>query len=214
MLEKISLLIQNNTLMFPRGLLTNYKKLNLTEKDTLFLIYLINEKNLTFNPEKIGQDLKLSFEEVLETISSLTNKDLIEIKMVKENNIHQEYLDLDKLYKKLALFIISEESEKEEKKSNIYDVFESELGRTLSPNECMIIGKLLEEYGEELVLCALNEAVYNGVRSFRYIDHILAEWHQKGIKNKVDVENEKREFKKNKKEPKKLFTYDYLSEDE
>ena len=78
----------------------------------------------------------------------------------------------------------------------------------------MILDKLLEEYGEELLFCALTEAVYNGVRNFRYIDHILAEWRQKGIKNKTDVENEKREFKKNKKESKKLFEYDYLNEDE
>ena len=214
MLEKVALLIQDNSLTFPKILLTNYRDLNLNVKDTLFLTYLINEKSLTFNPEKIGKDLKIGFEEVLEIISELTSKDLIEIKMVKENNIHQEYLSLDKLYKKLALLIINGYSENEEKKSNIYDAFENEFGRSLSPNECMIIGKMLEENGEELLSCALNEAIYNGVRNLRYIDHILGEWHQKGIKNKVDVENEKRAFKKNKKETKKLFEYDYLNEDE
>ncbi len=214
MLDKIVSLIQNNTLTFPRTLLSNYKRMNLTEVEVIFIIYLINEKTLIFNPDKIGQDLNLSFEEVLEMISNLTTKDLLEIKMVKENNIHQEYLEIDKLYKKLAFYIINEESAKQEKKSNLYDVFEREFGRTLSPNEFMIIGKFEEEYGEELVLCALNEAVYNGVRNLRYIDHILAEWRQKGIKNKIDVENSKREFKKEKKETKKLFEYDYLNEDE
>lgn len=214
MLDKIVNLMQNNTLVFPRTLLNNYKKMNLTEKELIFIIYLLNEKSLIFNPDKIGKDLNLTFEEVLEVISNLTTKDLLEIKMVKENNIHQEYLDVDKLYKKLAFYIINEESDKQEKKSNLYDVFEREFGRTLSPNEFMIIGQFDEEYGEELVLCALNEAVYNGVRNLRYIDHILAEWRQKGLKNKVDVENSKREFKKEKKETKKLFEYDYLNEDE
>ena len=213
MLEKISLLIKNNTMTFPRVLILNYKKMDLSEKETLFLIYIMNEDNLSFNPEKIGEDLKLNLEEVLETISSLSNKNLLEIKMVKENNIHKEYLDLDKLYKKLALCVINEETKKEEEKSKIYDTFESEFGRTLSPNECIIIGKFIEEYNEELVLCALDEAIYNGVRNLRYIDHILAEWKQKGIKNKIDVENEKRQFKKNKKEVKKLFEFDYLNED-
>ncbi len=214
MLEKISLLIQNNTLTLPRTLLTNYKELGLSEKDTLFLIYIINEKNLVFNPEKIGNDLNLTLEEVLEHISLLTGKDLIEIKMVKENNIHQEYLCLDKLYKKLALSIIREESNNEEKKSDIFSVFEKEFGRTLSPSECTILERLVGEYGEELVSCALDEAIYNGVRNFRYIDHILAEWRQKGIKNKADVEKDKREFKKAKKETKKLFDFDYLNDDE
>ena len=214
MLEKISLIMQNNTLTMPRTLLIDYKKLNIDEKQTLFLIYLINEKSLVFNPEKIGNDLNINFEEVLEMISELTSKDLLEIKTVKENNIHQEYLDLDKLYKKMALFVINEqEQHNEDDKSNVYDTFEHEFGRTLSPSECMIIGHMIEENNEELLLCALNEAIYNGVRNLRYIDHILAEWHQKGIKNKADVENEKREFKK-KKESKKLFEYDYLNEDE
>lgn len=214
MLDKIVNLMQNNTLVFPRTLLNNYKKMNLTEKELLFIVYLLNERSLIFNPDKIGKDLNLTFEEVLEVISNLTTKDLLEIKMVKENNIHQEYLDVDKLYKKLAFYIINEESSKQEQKSNLYDVFEREFGRTLSPNEFMIIGKFDEEYGEELILCALNEAVYSGVRNLRYIDHILAEWRQKGIKNKIDVENSKREFKKEKKETKKLFEYDYLNEDE
>ncbi|MBQ4634297.1 MAG: DnaD domain protein [Bacilli bacterium] len=214
MLDKIVNLMQNNTLVFPRSLLANYKKMNLSETEVLFVIYLINERSLVFNPEKIGQDLSLDFEQVLELISNLTTKDLLEIKMIKENNIHQEYLDLEKLYKKLAFYIINEETANQEKKSNLYDIFEREFGRTLSPNEFMIIGKFDEDYGEELVLCALNEAIYNGVRNLRYIDHILVEWHQKGIKNKIDVENNKREFKKEKKETKKLFEYDYLNEDE
>lgn len=214
MLEKIVNLIQNNILSFPRNLLFNYKKMNLSEREVLFIIYLINEKSLVFNPDKIGKDLNLKFEEVLELISDLTTKDLLEIKMIKENNIHQEYFELEKMYKKLAFFIINENSEKQEIKSNLYDIFEQEFGRTLSPNEYMIIGKLEEDYGEELVLCALNEAIYNGVRNFRYIDHTLVEWHQKGLKNKVDVENSKREFRKEKKETKKLFEYDYLNEDE
>ena len=213
MLEKISLLIQNSTISFPRALLTNYRELKLSEEEVLFLIYLINEKNLMFNPEKIGNDLKLTINKVLEAISNLTSKDLIEIKMVKEQNIHKEYLDLEKLYKKLALTIINEESEKVEKSSDLYDDFEKEFGRTLSPNEVLLIGQLIDAYGEELVSCALREAVYNGVTTIRYIDHILAEWKQKGIKNKVDVENDKREFRKNKRTKKPLFEFDYLNED-
>ena len=212
MLEKISLLIENNSLTFPRILLTNYQKLGLNEKDLIFLIYIINEKNLSFNPEKISKDLNLKFEECLTLISDLTSKDLIEIKMVKENNIHKEYLSLDKLYKKLAFLVVNNET-KEEKTTDVYTIFESEFGRTLSSNETMIISRMLDENGEELLKCALNEAIYNGVRNLRYIDTILAEWNKKGIKNKDDVEKERTEFKKNKKEPKKLFDYDYLNED-
>ena len=211
MLEKISSLIENNNLTFPRIMLTNYKKIGLNEIEVLFLIYLINEKNLSFNPEKTSKDLNIKFEDCLQLISDLTSKDLIEIQMVKENNIHKEYLSLEKLYKKLALLIVN--TENTEKSTDIYTIFESEFGRTLSSNEAMIISKMLEESSEELVKLALNEAVYNGVRNLRYIDTILAEWNRKGIKTKEDVEKQRIEFKKNKKEPKKLFDYDYLNED-
>ncbi len=213
MLEKIVNLLKDSSLTFPRKLLENYKKMNLDESELIFLIYLLNEKSLVFDAEKISKDLGLSFEDVLNTINNLTTKDVIEIKMVKEGNIHQEYLDIEKLYKKLAFNVVNEETEKEENKSNLYDMFEREFGRTLSPNEFMVIGKFDEEYGEELVSCALSEAIYNGVRNLRYIDHILADWQQKGLKNKIDVENSKREYKKTKKETKKLFEYDYLNED-
>ena len=116
----------------------------------------------------------------------------------------------------MAFLLVNETSEKNEVKTTLYDAFEKEFGRTLSPNEYAIIGKLEESYTEELVLCALTEAVYNDVRNLRYIDHILAEWKRKGIKTKSDVENSKKEYKKIKKEKetKKLFEYDYLNEDE
>ena len=83
MLDKIVNLMQNNTLIFPRSLLANYKKMNLSETEVLFVIYLINERSLVFNPEKIGQDLSLDFEQVLELISNLTTKDLLEITFIK-----------------------------------------------------------------------------------------------------------------------------------
>ena len=129
------------------------------------------------------------------------------VEVIKERNIRSEYFKLDKLYKKMAFLLVNETSEKNEVKSTLYDAFEKEFGRTLSPNEYAIIGKLEESYTEELVLCALTEAVYNDVRNLIYIDHILAEWKRKGIKTKSDVENSKKEYKKIKKEKetKKLF---------
>lgn len=216
MLEKITSILEDASMSFPRVLLKLYKKLNLTDFELIFFIYLLNEKSLIFNAEKIGKDLSLNLEQVLEIITNLENKDLLELEVIKERNIRSEYFKLDKLYKKMAFLLVNETSEKNEVKSTLYDAFEKEFGRTLSPNEYAIIGKLEESYTEELVLCALTEAVYNDVRNLRYIDHILAEWKRKGIKTKSDVENSKKEYKKIKKEKetKKLFEYDYLNEDE
>ena len=85
----------------------------------------------------------------------------------------------------------------EEDKSNIYSVFESELGRTLSPMEYEIINSWLEQgINRELILSALKEAVFNGVNNFRYIDRILFEWNKKGIDTVDKISKYKKEFRK------------------
>ena len=100
------------------------------------------------------------------------------------------------------------------KETNIFETYETELGRALSPTEYEIINSWLDSgYSEELILLALKEAVYNGVSNFRYIDRIIFEWAKKGIKNKDDVEKNRKEFKKSK-ENKELFDYDWLNDRE
>ena len=105
-------------------------------------------------------------------------------------------------------------NEKEEIKSDIYSEFEQEFGRPITSMEYEIINAWLEHnYSEELVIGALKEAVYNGVKNLRYIDKILYEWNKKGFKKMSDVTNhlEKREQKK---EDKELFDYNWLDDEE
>lgn len=52
MKEKVINLIKDSNLTIPKLLLFNYKKLNIDEKELVLIIYLLNEKNLTFNPKK------------------------------------------------------------------------------------------------------------------------------------------------------------------
>lgn len=211
---KIVELLKNSTISFPRLLLTSYTSLQITEKELLLLIYLIGEDTL-FNPKQISTDLHLSLEETLEMMSSLTGKDILKIEVIKIGNSHEERINLDGLYHKLAFFVVQNDV-KEEKKTNLFDLFEKEFGRTLSPIEYEIIkGWRENDFPEELILCALKEAVYNGVFRLNYIDKILFEWRKKGIKNKEDVEKNNRNFNERKKEVKEeVFDYDWLSESE
>ena len=100
-------------------------------------------------------------------------------------------------------------------KKTLFDIFETELGRTLSPIEYEIINGWLTTCSEEIIILALKEATFNGVSNFRYIDRIINEWNKKGIKTKEDVEKNRQEFK-NKKDNKKqeLFDYDWLNDNE
>jgi DNA replication protein len=120
--------------------------------------------------------------------------------------------DLSGLYDKLSYLLIDHE---EEKSTNIYDVFESEFGRTISPMEYQIIGAWLDSgTSEETILLALKEATYNGVSNLRYIDKILSEWAKKGIKTANDVEKSRVNFKKKKEATSNdILNYDWLNDE-
>ena len=212
-MDKVIELLKMSHVQISQPLLCNYKKLNITDKEFIVLIYLINEN--TYNPKQIGLDLDTPFPEVLEIINSLTEKGIIKIELVKMNNIRTEVINLDLLYEKLALLIIKKDKEEEEPQG-MFDIFEQELGRTLSPMEYELINGWLSTCSQEIILLALQEAVYNGVSNFRYIDRIINEWEKKGIKTKEDVEKNRQAFKANKasKKNQELFDYDWLNDNE
>lgn len=210
MTGKIIDILKNGSIVIPKLLLTNYKKMKITEKELIVLIYLINDNE--FDPEKMAEDLNLKPVDVLTLISSLSKKDIVKLESVTNNNVCEEYVCLDELYNKLALSLMEDKSEANE--TSIFDLFEKEFGRTLSPMEYEIIGAWLEAgFEEETINLALKEAIYNGVSNLRYIDKILYEWQKKGIKTKDDINKNRENFKK--KESKgEVFDYDWLNEND
>lgn len=194
----------------PQLLLFNYKKLGINELELIVIIYIINDTDTNYNPKKISNDLNIDVKKVLEVINNLVEKGILSVEIIKVNNIRNEVINLDLMYEKLAFLIMKKDNKNEE--TNIYDTYSKELGRGLSPTEYEIINSWLDSgYSEELLLLALKEAIYNGVSNFRYIDRIIFEWAKKGIKNKEDVERNRKEFKKSK-ENKELFDYDWLND--
>ena len=213
MTEKVIQLLKTHDFTIPQLLFFKYQELNMTLEELHFIIYLMNTKDLAFNPKKFSSDLGTSMPEVLELVNNLMNQDLLSLDLRKEGNIRNEYLNLDKLYNKLSFLVINEE--KKESSTNLFDVFEKEFGRTLSPIEYELInGWLDNEFSEELVKAALKEAVYNGVSNLRYIDKILYEWKKKGIKTPEDVEKNKVQFQNRKEENSEVFSYDWLNDHE
>ncbi len=209
MVEKVVNLIKEKDITFPRLLLLHYKDLKLDDLELIIIIYILNS-SLEFNPKKISEDLKITLQEVLMKIDSLSNKDILKIELKKINNIRQEFININSLYNKLSYFVVNEETKEE---TNIYDIFEKEFGRTLSPMEYEIInGWLNDGMNEEIVVQALKEATYNGVSNLRYIDKILYEWKNKGLTTTQKIEENRVNF--NKKEKKELFDYNWLEDEE
>lgn len=217
MMDKVIHLLKENNMNVPRILMYNYKQLDLTEKELIILIYIINENNLNFNPKEISQNLNFSLPEILEIIDCLSTKDFIKIELKKVNNVREEFINLDNFYNKLAYLVVNDEaiSNSTKESSNVFDIFEKELGRTLSPMEYEIINGWVDvPFSEELIIAALKEATYNGVSNLRYIDKILYEWKKKGIHSKEDIEKDRKQFQSKKIESKPLFDYDWLNDSE
>lgn len=215
MMEKI-IQIMKSPLVIPRVLLMNYSKLKIDEKSLIVLIYLMNDKNHPFNPKRIGDDLNIPMTDILQIIDDLCTNDIISIELKKVNEVREEFINLEQLYTKLAYFIVNEEEVMETvKSSNIYDIFEQEFGRTLSPIEYELINGWLEaDFKEDIIIMALKEAVFNGVSNLRYIDKILYEWKKKGLNSKEAIENNRLQYQQKKVEKKELFDYDWLNETE
>lgn len=215
MMEKIINIMRDNTIQIPRLLLSQYQKFSLTEKDLILLIYLLNEKEVSFNPKKISDDMGISLPEVLELIDHLSTNGMLSIQLKKVNGVREEQINFDGLYEKLAYSVINEEEPTETKSKNIYDLFEQEFGRTLSPMEYEIIGGWCDAgFGQDIIVMALKEATYNGVSNLRYIDKILYEWKKKGLHTKEDVEKDRNLYQSKKIEKKELFDYDWLNDND
>ena len=211
MTEKIKELIQNRDMTIPRILFQNYKNIGLTDQELIILIYILNTSDI-FNPKQISNDLNITLNEVMETMENLSSKGITKLELRKIGNVRNEYINLDGLYEKLAFKILNKE---EEKKTSIYDIFETEFGRTISPMEYEIINAWIENgTSEETIILALKEATYNGVNNLRYIDKIISEWSKKGIKTREDVEKSRMNFKQKKENKPKndILDYDWLND--
>ena len=184
-------------------------KLNLEE--VLLLIYFMNEDVPTFDVEQINKITMISVNKILDSFTSLTNKGLISIDVIKENSGVKEVVNLDPIYKCMIDGLMK--NNKKVVNNNIFEKFEKEFSRTLSPMEYEIINDWLDKNtSEELILGALKEATYNGVSNLRYIDKILYEWRSKGLTTKEKIEQNRTQF--NKKEKKELFDYNWLDDEE
>lgn len=184
-------------------------KLNLEE--VLLLIYFMNEDVPTFDVEQINKITMISVNKILDSFTSLTNKGLISIDVIKENSGVKEVVNLDPIYKCMVDGLMKDN--KKVVNNNIFEKFEKEFSRTLSPMEYEIINDWLDKnISEELILGALKEATYNGVNNLRYIDKIIYEWNKKGFKNMEDVNNHLRNRNTSDKSVKEISDYNWLDE--
>lgn len=174
------------------------KSLDISLDEFLLILYFINI-SCELNTDNIKDKLGFEEEVVFNTFNSLINKKYIEMDVKNKNGNIIEMIKLDPFYDRLAL-----NKKTDDNTSDIYSLFEQELGRTLSSFEYEIINKWIEKgTDEDTIKKALKEAILNGVTNFKYIDKIIYEWSKnnvKQIKKKETLED--------------LFDYDWLDDNE
>lgn len=207
-------LLQDKPIVIPRILFNNYKRLNINEEEFIVIMLIVSLGNkIEYNPDIFVNELNIEKYKVMEIINSLISKNIISLEMEKNGRKMEEYISLSLLYDKLLNLFIDNNEDDMEIDGSIYTVFENELGKTLSPMEYEQIKEWVTTYkNEELIKCALKEAVMNGINNFRYIDKILDDWNRKGYKNKEDIIRDKSNYRK-KKSNIEAFDMDWLNDE-
>lgn len=195
--SKLIDILKNGNIVIPLYLLKKYKKLNTDINTFVFLMYLYNlGDKFLFDPNKFSNDLNISSEDVLSYIDKLIDKGLIRLEVEKnDKDIMEEVVSLEGFYNKVSLFTMEDINTKDNDiiKSSIFDVLESEFGRSLTPMEYEISKAWLNDgISEDLIKEAIKEAVFNHVINLKYIDKILYEWKKNNIKTIKDVENNRK----------------------
>ena len=195
------------------------KELSLNE--FLVLTYLDNDYSDSFEIEVMSKSLKMNMDDCLTAFNSLMMKGLVSLESKKDgNDKFREVVSLDGMYKLYSLETV--ESDKKESNNDIFNTFEVELGRTLSPNELEILNGWLETGSkEEIIIGALREAIYNGTPYFRYIDRIIYEWEKNNLNSMEEVNdylknrrtNRVQNDKTQEKKEQEFLDYDWLNND-
>ena len=195
------------------------KELSLNE--FLVLTYLDNDYSDNFEIEVMSKSLKMNMDDCLTAFNSLMMKGLVSLESKKDgNDKFREVVSLDGMYKLYSLETV--ESDKKESNNDIFNTFEVELGRTLSPNELEILNGWLETGSkEEIIIGALREAIYNGTPYFRYIDRIIYEWEKNNLNSMEEVNdylknrrtNRVQNDKTQEKKEQEFLDYDWLNND-
>lgn len=207
-LDVISEMLQSGNVSIPHGLITFYKQLNLSEREAMLLIHLLTfwqHDGKSFpTVHELQERMTMTEEDVIQSLRQLVSKKYIAIvEEVDDHGIRASRYDFEPLYKKLAECYIREMGQRidqieEERETGFVTKFEREFGRPLSPMECEILVKWLDEdkLSDDLILAALKEAVFAGKLNFKYIDRILFEWKRNRVETVEQAKQHASQFRK------------------
>ena len=211
-MDNVINIMKDRPLFIPRILINHYKELGISDEELIVIIVIMSYGDkVLYDPEAFAKEINGNKKSIMMIIDNLCDKNILSLVIEKNNKKTYEYISLDLLYEKLFNMVI-DKSDDSEIDNSVFSVFENELGKMLSPMEYEKIKEWITNgNSNEMIICALREAVLNGVSNLNYIDTILNTWKKKGYKCKNDVMKDKENYR-GKKDKVEVFDTDWLNE--
>lgn len=175
---------------FSRLLLLRSKELGLSDNECHIVLLVMTLKDIgikTITPQLLLEYSDASNKQIDEVLTTLVKKKWI-----------SNRLGSISLEEHVEEWLIQEKEEikvEQTQNMNMIEIFERELGRSLSPMELQTICEWQESFGyqEDMIIMALKEAVKSQILSFRYIEGILNNWSKHGVSRRYVGQEEQEE---------------------
>ncbi|HSI68522.1 MAG TPA: DnaD domain-containing protein [Planococcus sp. (in: firmicutes)] len=174
-----------------------YKELKISDDEAMLLLHVHafqQQGNHFPTPDELGARMAASQKNVTTMLQKLMQQGYFAIEQETDQEMINERISLQPLWDRLLDCVYKEQhdDQEQEKKSlegEVFQLFEQEFGRFLSPMEIETISMWMDQDGHtpDVIRMALKEAVISQKISLRYVDRILFEWKKKNIKTSSQV---------------------------
>ena len=166
-------------------LLENYKKLKISENQLaiIFMIdHLVSQGNPFITADLLSLKMSLDIKDIDALLADLLTRGLMEYATVNGKTVTSLKPLNEKLYREFQISVSKENEAKNSETisnqlNNVFEQFQAELGRSLSPIEVSTIREWVSMgYTDEVIIDALKEAINQGKKSIKSVDKILLTW--------------------------------------
>ncbi|GEL04957.1 DnaD domain-containing protein [Rummeliibacillus stabekisii] len=206
--ERLQVWIEQGNVTISQLFFQFYKLLQISDEEAMLIMHLnaFQESGNSFpTPANIAERMTMSEDMVATNMQRLMQKGYMEIhQKLDEQGVLYEVISLMPLWKRILDYMTTQNQKDETtneklKEGQLFQLFEQEFGRFLSPMETEMISMWLDQdrHTPEVIRKALMEAVLSQKLSLRYIDRILFEWKKNHVKTIEDAEKHSKNFRKN-----------------
>lgn len=210
--EKLNVWIEQGTVTMSQLFFRQYKQLGIQDTDAMLIMHMhsfFTEGNHFPTPNDFSKRMHVTENEVTMILQRLMQQGFLQIGQSSDaQGVLHEHFSLHALWHRLTEVLLRNDEEVEEEQNKLaegelFQLFEQEFGRFLSPIETESISMWLDDDGHspEIIRAALREAVLAQKVSLRYIDRILFEWKKKNVQTMADVEKQTKQFRQSTGQP-------------